>query len=58
MILDIAVESGTRANNPARFITKRRMAQRELVLPTPEQLEALVSEVEHAGAWSSQLRGD
>jgi integrase len=58
MILDIAVKKGARANNPARFITKKRIVQRELVLPSPEQFEALVSEIEHAGAWCSQECAD
>jgi hypothetical protein len=58
MILDIAVEKGARANNPARFITKKRIVQRELVLPSPKQFEALISEVEHAGAWCSQECAD
>jgi len=58
MILDIAVEKGARANSPARFITKKRIVQRELVLPSPDQFEALVSEVKHAGAWCSQECAD
>lgn len=58
MMLDITVERGARANNPARFITKKRIVQRELVLPSPEQFEAFISEVEQAGAWCSHECAD
>jgi integrase len=58
MILEIAVEKGARANSPAQFITKQRIVQRELVLPSPEQFYALVLEVEHAGAWCSKECAD
>ena len=58
MILDIAVEQGARAQNPARFITKRRIVQRELVLPSPEQFEGFVSAIEQAGAWCSRECAD
>jgi integrase len=58
MILDIAVEKGARAQNPARFITKKRIVQRELVLPSPEQFEAFVSAIEEAGAWCSRACAD
>ena len=51
MILDIAVEKGARANNPARFITKKRIVQRELMLPSPEQFEALLSGIKTAALW-------
>lgn len=54
MILDIAVERGARAQNPARFITKKRIVQRELELPSPEQFEGFVSAIEQAGAWCSR----
>jgi integrase len=58
MVLDIAVEKGARAQNPARFISKRRVSQRELELPSPEQFEGFVSAVEQAGAWCSRKCGD
>jgi integrase len=58
MVLDIAVEKGARAQNPARFISKRRITQRELELPSPEQFEGFVSAVEQAGAWCSRECGD
>jgi integrase len=54
MLFDIAVEKGARAQNPARFITKKRIAQRELALPSPEQFEDFVSTIEQAGAWCSR----
>jgi integrase len=49
MIIDVAIEKGARANNPAKFIGKRRIVQRELVLPSPEQFEAFVETVDTAG---------
>jgi integrase len=58
MILDIAVEKGARAQNPARTITKKRIIQRELVLPSPEEFEAFVSEIGVAGAWCSRECAD
>lgn len=54
MILDIAVEKGARANNPARFISKRQITQRELHLPSPEQFESFVTSIADAGAWCSR----
>jgi integrase len=58
MILDIAVEQGARAQNPARFITKKRIVQRELELPSPEQFEGFVSAIAGAGAWCSRECAD
>jgi integrase len=49
MIIDVAVEKGARANNPAKFIGKRRIVQRELSLPSPEQFESFVQAVDTAG---------
>ena len=54
MILDVAVEKGARAQNPARFLTKKRIVQRELTLPTPHQFEKFVTAIEDAGAWCSR----
>ena len=39
MILAVAVEKGARATNPAAAVTKRRINQRELSLPGPDQFE-------------------
>jgi integrase len=58
MVLDIAVEKGARARNPAEAITKKRIQQRELVLPTPEQFEAFVTSIANAGAWCSKECAD
>jgi len=58
MVLDVAVEKGARAQNPARFITKKRIVQRELALPTPYQFEKFVTAVEEAGAWCSRECAD
>jgi integrase len=58
MILNVAVEKGARAQNPARFVTKKRIVQRELILPTPHQFEKFVIAVEEAGAWCSRECAD
>jgi integrase len=58
MILDVAIEKGARAHNPASVIGKRRIVQRELELPSPEQFERFVSIIEKAGAWCSQECAD
>lgn len=58
MILDVTVEKGARAQNPARFITKKRIVQRELALPTPHQFEKFVTAIEEAGAWCSRECAD
>jgi len=58
MILDVAIEKGARANNPARFVSKRRITPRELHLPGPEQFQQFVSRVEDAGGWCSQECAD
>jgi integrase len=61
MILDVAVERGARGQNPARFITKKRVDvanQRRNPLPTPDQFERFVSEIGTAGAWCSQACAD
>ena len=58
MILAIGIEKGARAQNPAQFITKKRVLQRELILPSPEQFEQLVSRIEGAGAGCSRYCAD
>lgn len=58
MILDVAVEKGARATNPASNITKRRIIQRELSLPEPDQFEKFVGAIEKAGAWCSRECAD
>lgn len=58
MVLDIAVEKGARAYNPAAAITKKRVVQRDLDLPSPSQFEAFVTSIETAGAWCSQECAD
>jgi integrase len=58
MILDVAIEKGARANNPARMITKKRVTQRELHLPGSEQFEQFLYHIENAGAWCSQECAD
>lgn len=45
----IAMEKGTRANNPALTIAKKPMRQKELHLPSPQQFEQLLTEMGQAG---------
>ncbi len=54
MILDIAIEKGWRAFNPANIITKRRIQFRELQLPEPRQFEPFVNAISNAGGWCSR----
>lgn len=54
MIMDIVVEKGARANNPARFISKRRIAQRELNLPSISQFAQFVAAIANGGGWCSR----
>ncbi len=58
MILNVAVENGARAQNPAERITKKRVSQRELVLPSPAQFELFLAAIDTAGAWCSRYCGD
>jgi len=58
MILEIAVEKGARANNPANAVTKRRIQIRELHLPETEQFQQLVKTIETAGGGFSKHCAD
>jgi integrase len=58
MILDVAIEKGARALNPAKAITKRRIQPRELQLPEPEQFDIFVESIGDAGAWCSRDSSD
>lgn len=58
MILEIAVERGARANNPANAIGKRRIVQRELQLPEPGEFENFVTSIENAGGGCSHECAD
>ena len=58
MILDVAIEKGARARNPAKAITKRRIQLRELHLPEAEQFNLLVESISDAGAWCSRVCAD
>lgn len=58
MILEIAIEKGARAQNPARFISKRRITRRELDLPEPAQFERFVASVAEAGGGCSRQCAD
>jgi integrase len=53
MVLEVAVEKGARSNNPARFISKRRIEQKQLRLPELEQFRRFVVSIgDGAGRWS------
>ncbi len=58
MILEVAVEKGARAQNPARFLTKKRVVLRKLTLPSPRQFDEFVTAIQDAGAWCSQECAD
>jgi len=49
MILDVAIEKGARANNPSKFIKKRKIKLRELHLPTQDQFEKFITAIDGAG---------
>ena len=46
MVIDVAVESGARYDNPARFIKKLRVRQKELQLPNRDQFLKMVESIE------------
>jgi integrase len=49
MVFDVAVEKGARANNPAVDIGKKTARPKELHLPSPQQFEQFVKEIETGG---------
>jgi integrase len=54
MVIDLAVEAGARYDNPARFIKKLRVRQRELQLPNREQFLQIVQTIERVNRRFSQ----
>jgi len=54
MVLEIAVEKGARSNNPARFISKRRIEQKRLQLPEPQQFKRFFNETRAGAGWCSK----
>lgn len=46
MVIDLAIEAGARYDNPARFIKKLRVRQRELHLPNREEFMQIVESIE------------
>ena len=58
MIFDVAVETGARAMNPARFITKKKIVRHKLTMPTPEQFEQFVTTIAEGGGWCSRECAD
>jgi integrase len=57
-VFEIAIEKGALYRNPANTISKQKLRQKKLTLPTEEQFEAWVKEIRGAGAWCSQDCGD
>lgn len=45
-VIDVAVEAGARYDNPARFIKKLRVRQKELQLPNHDQFLKIVASIE------------
>jgi integrase len=46
MIIEVAIEAGARYDNPARFIKKLRVRQKELQLPSHDEFQKLVESIE------------
>jgi len=57
-LLEIGCEVGARYDNPGKFIKRASERPKQLVLPTPEQFERFVTEVENAGGGFSQSCAD
>jgi integrase len=57
-LLEIGCEVGARYDNPGRFIKRASERSKQLVLPTPEQFERFVTEIENAGSGFSQSCAD
>ncbi len=52
-ILDIAVETGARYDNPAKSIKRAKITQKQLTLPEPGQFAAFVESIQSGGSgWS------
>jgi integrase len=58
MLLEIAVGKGARSNNPVRFISKRRIEQKQLRLPEPEQFRRFVHAIQQGAGWYSRECAD
>jgi integrase len=56
--LEIAVERGVIARNPAAGLGKRQALDNHLVLPTSEQFKKLLDTMRDAGGWCSQQCAD
>ncbi len=46
MVIDLAIDAGARYDNPARFIKKLRIRQKELQLPSRDQFVKMVESIE------------
>jgi len=54
MVMDLAIEAGARYDNPARFIKKLRVRQKELQLPNREQFLQIVQSIKRVNRRFSQ----
>jgi len=54
MVVDVAIDAGARYDNPARFIKKLRVRQRELQLPNRDQFLKMVESIEGVNRRHSQ----
>ena len=58
LALDIAVEAGTRYDNPATHIKRKRILQKVLHLPSQDEFSELIATVRKAdGAWGRKCAG-
>jgi integrase len=57
-LLEIGCEVGARYDNPAKFIKRASERPKQLVLPTPEQFERFVAEIENGGGGFSRSCAD
>lgn len=48
-LIDIGIESGARLDNPAKKLPRQRVPLKELNLPSPDQFQKLIVELENGG---------
>jgi hypothetical protein len=56
MIIEVAIDAGARYDNPARFIKKLRVRQKELQLPNRDEFLKMVESIEGVNRRFSQAR--
>jgi integrase len=57
-LLEIGCEVGARYDNPARFIKRTSERPKQLTLPTPQQFDKFVTEIENGGSRDSKNCAD